>query len=239
MATKNPLRVGMPLYQGCTLLDFAGATQVFALGPGYTVEWLAPALDPITTSENVQVLPAVAFEDAEPYDILFVPGGGSAVAGVMQDPVYVEFVREFGRDADWAGSVCTGAFLLAAAGLFDGYEATTYWSQLPNLRLFPKITVAAGYPRWVICDQGPGRRRFSGGGISSSLDLALELVARIDGRAASEIAQLSNEYAPHPPYQAGDPSTAPPAITAAVLETEKDFIAAIHEAACAVIAGCQ
>jgi cyclohexyl-isocyanide hydratase len=238
MATQNPLRVGMPLYEGCTLLDFAGATQIFTLGAGYAVDWLAPTLDPITTTENVQVLPRVCFADATPYDILFVPGGGNAVADVMQDPTYVDFVRDLGGQAGWAGSVCTGAFLLAAAGLFDGHQATTYWSQLPNLRLFPKIAVPAGFPRWVISDLGPGKRRFSGGGISSSLDLALELVNRINGAVASETAQLSNQYAPHPPYDAGDPSTAPPSVTEAVLADQKSFLAAIHDATCAVIGGC-
>ena len=86
----------------------------------------------------------------------------------MQDPVYVDFVRSTGRQARLAGSICTGAFLVAAAGLFDGHEVTTYWSQKENLAPFPNLKVAAGYPRWVISGN-----RFSGGGISSSIDLAL------------------------------------------------------------------
>jgi cyclohexyl-isocyanide hydratase len=238
MAAQSPLRVGMPLYPGCTLLDFAGATQIFALGAGYQVDWLAPTLDPITTTENVQVLPRVTFSAASPYEILFVPGGGSEVGEVMQDETYVDFVRTIGGQAAWAGSICTGAFIAAAAGLFDGHEATTYWSQLGNLRLFSQITVPAGYPRWVISDRGPGNRRFSGGGISSSIDLALELVSRIDGEVASETAQLANQYAPQPPYDAGDPSTAPPAITASVLKNQASFTAAIHQATCAVTQAC-
>jgi cyclohexyl-isocyanide hydratase len=238
MAAQSPLRVGMPLYTGCTLLDFAGATQIFALGAGYKVDWLAPTLDPITTTEKVQVLPRVAFADATPYDILFIPGGGSAVGDVMQDATYVDFLRAFGSQAGWAGSVCTGAFLVAAAGLFDGHEATTYWSQLDNFRLFSRITVPPGYPRWVLSDRGPGNRRFSGGGISSSIDLALELVNRVGGEVASETAQLANQYAPAPPYDAGDPSTAPPAVTAAVLASQASFTAAIHQATCAVTQAC-
>jgi len=224
------LRVGFPLYQKCTLLDFAGATQIFAFA-GFTPVWLAAKPDAIETTEGVKVLPGGTF--AKPggaIDILFVPGGGEAVATAMLDKELVGFVREAGSAASWAGSVCTGAFILAAAGLLDGYEATTYWSQRENLALFPKIKVAAGYPRWVVHGN-----RFSGGGISSSLDLALELVSLISGPTASMTSQLSNQYAPGPPYSSGDPSQAPPEVTVAVLENQKSFIAAIRKSVKKVI----
>ncbi len=230
MATT--MRVGMVLYDGCTLLDFAGATQVFAFAPGFEVVWLAPELRPITTTENVQVLPHCTFEEAGTLDILFVPGGGEEVGTVMQEPVYVDFVRTAGGQAKMAGSICTGAFIVAAAGLFDGYEVSTYWSQRENLALFPNLRVSAGYPRWVI--QG---NRFSGGGISSSIDLALEIVNMISGPTQSMTTQLSIQYAPDPPFQSGDPSQAPPAVTATVLKSQESFTAAIKAGVEAVIGG--
>lgn len=128
-----------------------------------------------------------------------------------------------GRKARYAGSVCTGAFLVAAAGLFDGCEVTTYWSERENLALFPNLRVAAGYPRWVIYGN-----RFSGGGISSSLDLALELVNLISGPTRSMSAQLINQYAPNPPYASGDPSQAPPEITSTVRADGEDYTATIR-----------
>jgi cyclohexyl-isocyanide hydratase len=218
------MRAGFPLYQGCTLLDFAGATQVFAFA-GVTPVWLAPTCDPVTTTEGVQVVPGATFDDpGGDVDILFVPGGGDAVAKAMLDKTLVGFVRETGAAASWAGSVCTGAFILAAAGLLDGYEATTYWSQRENLALFPEIKVSAGYPRWVIHGN-----RFSGGGVSSSIDLALELVSLISGPTASMKAQLSIQYAPDPPYSSGDPAQAPPEVTAQVLKGQKKFTAKIRK----------
>src|SRR5258707_1438347 len=126
MATT--MRVGMVLYDGCTLLDFAGATQVFAFAPALEVVWLAPELRPITTTENVQVLPHCTFEEAGTLDILFVPGGGEEVGTVMQEPVYVDFVRTAGGQAKMAGSICTRALILAAARLFCGYEGSTHLS---------------------------------------------------------------------------------------------------------------
>ncbi|MFY9820111.1 MAG: DJ-1/PfpI family protein [Thermoanaerobaculia bacterium] len=230
MATK--MRVGFVLYDGCTLLDFAGATQVFAFAPEFEVVWLAPTMQPITTTETVQVLPHCTFEDAGALDVVFVPGGGDKVGTVMQDPVYVDFVRTAGSQAKMAGSICTGAFLVAAAGLFDGYEVTTYWSQRENLSLFPNLRVAAGYPRWVIHGN-----RFSGGGISSSIDMALEIVNTVSGPTQSMTTQLSIQYAPDPPFRSGDPSQAPPEVTAAVLKAQEDFTAAIKAGVDAVLGG--
>jgi cyclohexyl-isocyanide hydratase len=219
----------MVLYQGCTLLDFAGATQIFAFA-GFEVIWLAPTLEPIKTTENVQVLPHCTFDDAGALDIVFVPGGGEAVGTVMQDSTYVDFVRAAGGQARMAGSICTGAFIVAAAGLFAGCEVTTYWSQRENLALFPNLTVSAGYPRFVI-----HRNRFSGGGISSSIDLALELVSSILGPTQSMSTQLSVQYAPDPPFQSGDPAQAPPEVTAAVRKSQESFTAAIRAGVEAVI----
>ena len=229
----DPPYVVFPLYQGSTLLDFAGATQVFAFA-GLTPLWVAATGDPVKTTEGVCVLPSRTFDEilAEPIEILFVPGGGDDVATVMLDPVFVNFVRQAGGRARWAGSVCTGAFLLAAAGLLDGYEATTYWSQRENLALFPAITVAAGYPRWVIHGN-----RFTGGGISSSIDLALELTNLRSGPTQSMRTQLSVQYAPAPPFASGDPGQAPPEVTDAVRRSQGDFVAKIRLAAEQVITG--
>jgi cyclohexyl-isocyanide hydratase len=222
----------MVLYDGCTLLDFAGATQVFAFAPGFEVVWLAPEMRPITTTENVQVLPHCTFGDAGTLDIVFVPGGGEKVGTVMQDSVYVDFVRTAGSQAKMVGSICTGAFIVAAAGLFDGYEVSTYWSQRENLALFPNLRVSAGYPRWVI-----HRDRFSGGGISSSIDMALEIVSMISGPTQSMTTQLSIQYAPDPPFQSGDPAQAPPSVTTAVLKSQESFTAAIKAGVEAVLGG--
>jgi cyclohexyl-isocyanide hydratase len=217
-------RVIFPLYNGSTLLDFAGATQVFSFA-GFKPVWVAPTLDPIKTTEGVQVLPGDTFDGVrgKEIEILFVPGGGKKVSDVMRDPFFVNFVREVGESARYAGSVCTGAFILAAAGLLDGCEATTYWSQRENLALFSNIRVAAGYPRWVI-----DGNRFTGGGVSSSIDLALELVRLIAGPARSQAAQLDCQYAPDPPFASGDPGQAPPEVTEAVLKDQENLSRAMR-----------
>jgi cyclohexyl-isocyanide hydratase len=224
--------VAFPLYPDCTLLDFAGATQVFAFTPGFSVLWVAETLEPILTTENVKVLPHKTFAQVQSegikIDLLFVPGAGSGVAKQMLNPAYIGFLQTVGPAAQWAGSVCTGGFLMATAGLLDGCRASTYWSQLPQLRLFPTLTVEPGYPRWVIDEE---KHRFTGGGISSSIDLALELVQRLVGVETRLATQLSIQYAPDPPLPpSGDPSKAPVQTVVEVTEGQADFVAAVKQA---------
>jgi cyclohexyl-isocyanide hydratase len=228
------ITVGFPLYPGCTLLDFAGATQVFAYTPGFEVVWIAATRDPVPTTESVSVLPSATFDDHPPLSILFMPGGGSdGVGTAMLDPVFQGWLKQAAGQAEWVGSVCTGAFILAAAGLFDGCRATTYWSARPVLELFPNVELVPGYPRWHLDEE---KKRFSGGGISSSIDLALKLVDIIAGREAAQTSQLFVQYAPSPPVHAGDPTEAPPELVISVTQSQASFTAGLIAATRQVLA---
>jgi len=230
MKKEKDLIVGIALYNDCTLMDFAGATQVFATPYGFKPVWIS-AENSITTSEGVTVLPNYKFDCHPHIDILFIPGGGSTgVTTTMQDKVFLNFVRKVASTAQWKGSVCTGAFILAAAGILKNCKATTYWSQIPTLALLSKkmnLTIPKGYPRFL-----PDERKkiFTGGGISSSLDLALDLVLKIKGKETAQKAQLFIQYEPGPPVNSGDPSVAPKKITKELLEGGKDYTEALTQA---------
>ena len=232
--SSSTITVGFPLYPGCTLLDFAGATQVFAYTPGFQVVWVAADRSPVPTTESVSVLPSATFDDHPPLDIVFMPGGGSdGVSAAMLDPAFQAWLKSAAAQAEWVGSVCTGAFILATAGLFDGCRATTYWSARPVLALFPDVEVVPGYPRWHIDAEN---KRFSGGGISSSIDLALKLVETIAGRQAAEGSQLFVQYAPSPPVHAGDPSEASPELVVSTTQAQAAFTAGLVAAVNQVLA---
>ena len=98
---------------------------------GFEAVWLASTIAPVMTTEHVQVLPSRTFNDPGPIDVLFVPGGGALGIGqAMFDPDYQGFLKRAAASAEWCGSVCTGAFVLAAARLLP--EELT----MPQLAMF-------------------------------------------------------------------------------------------------------
>jgi cyclohexyl-isocyanide hydratase len=213
--TNKVLTVGFPIYDGVTLVDFCGATEVFSFPAGpdnaFKPIWLAAEKKQILTSEGLYVYPNYSFKEKHPpIDILFIPGGGSdLIANAMFDKAFQDFVKKTAASATWVGSVCTGAFILAASGYLNNCSATTHWSQIDNLKLLSKklkLKVPKGNPRGVIDMK---RKIFTGGGISSSLDLALMLVEKIKGKTYAQSSQLFIQYAPNPPVHAGDPEQAP------------------------------
>lgn len=213
--TTQPLCVGIMIYDDVTLMDFCGATEVFAFPPGpdagFKVMWLAKEKRPILTSEGTNVYPNFSFDEKYPkIDILFIPGGGApGVTKIMFDKDHQAFIKKTAAKAQWIGSVCVGAFILAACGLLKDCRATTYWSQVHNLSLLKKkfnLKIPKGNPRGVVDAK---RKIFTGGGISSALDLALMLIEKIKGKAYAQKSQLYIQYAPNPPVHAGDPEQAP------------------------------
>lgn len=225
---SQPLTVGFVLYPGCTLLDFAGATQIFAYSGGFTPVWIAASTDPISTTEGVQVLPGYSFAEHPALSMIFVPGGGGeGVSAAMLDADLQAWLRATAANAQWVGSVCTGAFVLAAAGLLDDCDCTTYWSARDVLALFPTLRVVPGYPRWHVDEV---RKRFSGGGISSSMDLALRLVELLGGIEMAQTTQLSNQYAPDPPVHSGDPTQASPELVISVTQSQAQMTALLRAA---------
>lgn len=221
---NSPIIVGFPLYNGVTLVDFVGATQMFAFANNkYKPFWIAENCNPITTSEEQQVLPSFSFDNCPPLDILFIPGGSAdGIISVMNNESYLKSLKRLAQNTTWVGSVCVGSFILASAGLLHDCQATTYWSQIPNLQLLSdkyNISVAEGYPRYVIDDE---MKIFTGGGVSSSLDLALALIEKISGVEVAQMSQLSVQYAPQPSLSSGDPSEANPITINAVEKNQYD-----------------
>ena len=223
MGQTHNKTVGIVLYQGCTLLDFCGATQVFVgyASAGWTPIWLSENMDPIQTSEGMSVLPQATFDKLGDVDILFVPGGaGSGVKAAMDNPVYMKLLQVAAQADKWIGSVCVGTFVLAAAGVITGTKCTTHWLALDQLRRLKgvcDIAVPQGYPRDVIDHEN---KRFTGGGVSSSIDLALTLLRDLGSVAQANHSALLNQYAPSLPKGVlpGAPDQADPATVASITQ---------------------
>jgi cyclohexyl-isocyanide hydratase len=205
--------IGIPIYPNANILDITGLYQVFS-NPliAAKVLLIAASTDPVATVEGLKLVPDTTFDHCPPFDILFVPGGPGQY-DMMVDNQYMSFLRARGASAQYVTSVCVGALLLAWAGLLDGCQATTHWDSIPCLELFPNVRVVPGFPRYVI-----DGNRVTGGGVSAGLDEALQLAALVAGETTAEQIQLLLQYAPVPPFDAGDPSTAPPTVIQSVTQ---------------------
>jgi cyclohexyl-isocyanide hydratase len=202
---SKPDQIAMLAYPGMTLLDLVGPQYMFASLLGATVHIVGRTLDPVTTDTGVTILPTTTF-DACPADltILFAPGGTAGTLQAMQDPATLAFVSDRGTRATWVTSVCTGSMILGAAGLLDGFRATSHWIAKPHLATFGAVPTDGRVVR--------DRNRITGGGVTAGLDFGLELIALLRDPTYAQAVQLMCEYDPDPPFRSGSPTTADPAV---------------------------
>lgn len=203
MPELSPLSVGFLVYPNVTQLDLTGPAQVLSRLGNTTIQLVWKDQQPVPTDAGFPLLPTATFEDVGSIDILCVPGGLGTM-DVMQDQQTLEWVRSTGGSAEWVTSVCTGSLILGAAGLLKGYRSACHWASIDQLEYFGAIPV---HERVV-----EDRNRFSGGGVTSGIDFGLALAARIRGQSFAKFIQLSIEYDPHPPFDAGSPDKVSPEI---------------------------
>lgn len=208
--------IGLLVFPNVQQLDLTGPYEVFASMPGSTVRLVWKTRDPVVSSTGLRLQPDVTFADCPPLDVVCVPGG-VGVNALMEDDETLAFLRRQAAAARYVTSVCTGALVLAAAGLLRGRRATTHWASHDLLGRLGAEPVKAR----VVTDGNV----LSGGGVTAGIDFALTLAAEIAGRSEAEAIQLQLEYAPEPPFDAGTPETAPQA----VLETVRARGAALRQ----------
>ncbi len=195
----TPISVAFLLFPNVTQLDLTGPAQVLSRLGNAKIDLVWKTLDPVMTDAGFAILPTATFADIAQADILCVPGG-IGVTDVMMDEAAMAWVRQLGGSARWVTSVCTGSLILGAAGLLEGYEATTHWAWHEHLALFGARPVKA---RTVF-----DRNRVTGGGVTAGIDFALSLMAAIRGEDHARIVQLALEYDPAPPFDSGSPDKA-------------------------------
>jgi transcriptional regulator GlxA family with amidase domain len=201
------VQIAIVLYPGLTALDAIGPYEVLRLLPDAEVRFVGAEPGPVVADSGVLFLGVTHTYDETPSpDIVLVPGSGPRTATAMADKQLTDWLRRVHETTQWTTSVCTGAMVLAAAGLLDGQPATTHWYVQSGL------AAMGAKPQ-------PGERIVRAGkvvtaaGVSSGIDLALWLSGEIAGREHAEMSQLYIEYDPHPPFDAGHPSKAGKAVT--------------------------
>jgi len=198
------LIIGLVVYPGMFLLDLIGPLTVFEALMNREIHLLWKDLNPVQSAGagSIPVQPTTSFKDCpKNLDVLFVPGGVPGTFVMMEDPEVINFLIEQGRSSKYITSVCTGSFILGAAGLLNGYRATSYWSMIDNLREFGATPVRGR----VVVD----RNRITGGGVTAGMDFGLSIVAKLRSPEYAQAIQLYLEYDPAPPFNSGSPNKAP------------------------------
>jgi transcriptional regulator GlxA family with amidase domain len=211
--------IAIPIYDRFTALDAIGPYEVLSRLPDSRVTFIAKEAGPYTTDNGMLSIMAEArLDDLTHPEVVVVPGGTGS-RPLMHDDVILDWIRTAHETSMYTTSVCTGSLLLGAAGLLDGLDATTHWLELETL---DKLGARSTSKRVV--EQG---KVITAAGVSSGIDMALRLVQLMHGDEAAQAVQLGIEYDPEPPFDAGSPEKAPPAIvetvTAAFSALEAEF----------------
>jgi transcriptional regulator GlxA family with amidase domain len=220
MSGREPIVV-FALFPGVTQLDFTGPHQVFSSLPGAQVI-LASAAGGAIEAGGIIFAGLRRLAEIPACDVVCVPGGLGVTDNAIRDEVFLGELSRLAATARFVTSVCTGSLALGAAGLLRGKRAATHWAWRELLAPFGAIAD----PGRVVRDGNV----ITGGGVTAGIDFALSVVAELTDPETAQAIQLQIEYAPAPPFDAGCPETAPPAILIRVRERNAVIAASRRDA---------
>jgi putative intracellular protease/amidase len=198
------MEIAILLFDRLTALDAVGPYEVLSRIPGAAVKFVAKEPGPKRTDAGSLALVADYTLDQVPAPDIVVAPGGPGQSALMDDEPVLAWLRKTHETSKWTASVCTGSLLLGAAGLLGGLKAASHWMAYDALR---SLGAEAVSDRVVI--EG---KIITAAGVSAGIDMALTLVAKECGDDMAQAIQLSIEYDPQPPFDAGSPAKAPAAI---------------------------
>jgi transcriptional regulator GlxA family with amidase domain len=200
-------RIVEVLDPGLTQLDFTGPHTVFSRLRDTEIIVASEPGGAIESDGGLTFAGTKRMAEIDRCDLLFFPGG-LAATDVINNEAFMAEARRLAGGARYLTSVCTGSLILGAAGLLKGKRAACHWAWRDMLSLFGAIPDDAR----VVRDGDI----ITGGGVTAGIDFALVVAAELAGETAAQAIQLTLEYAPAPPFNAGRPETAPPTVLAAV-----------------------
>ncbi len=196
------------VFEGITALDVVGPYEVLSRLPGARATFAGLARGPVRTENGFLALTAdAALEEIAACDLLVVPGG-FGTRTLERDERVLGWIRAVDATTRITASVCTGALLLAAAGLLAGRRANTHWAVRDRLAAWGALPV----PDRVVRDG----KYATAAGVSAGIDLALALAVELAGLEVASAIQLGIEYDPAPPLDAGNAERAPAALREAL-----------------------
>jgi len=208
------MEIAIPLYDRFTALDAIGPYEVLSRLPDSRLTFVGTEAGPYKTDNGMlTILAEASLDDIPRPDILCVPGGWGTREAIGDERL-VSWIRDAHETSQWTTSVCTGSLLLAAAGVLDSLKAACHWLELDTLE-----EMGASPTGQRVVQEG---KVVTAAGVSSGIDMALFLTAKIAGEEFAKTVQLLIEYDPQPPFDAGSPSKAP----AKIVEQLRELAAA-------------
>ncbi len=192
------MQVAIPLFPRFTALDAVGPYEPLSRVPSIDVVFVGHQRGQVRCdTEMLSLTCDASFDEVTEPDVLIFPGG-IGTRTLIHDEAVLDWVREVHKHTLYTTSVCTGALVLAAAGLLNGLTATTHWrvQELFN-------SLGATYVPQRVVEHLP-ERIITSAGVSSGIDMGLRLVELLVNREAAEASQLMIEYDPQPPFDSGD-----------------------------------
>ncbi len=190
---------GILIFNDVEELDFVGPWEVLTMGkmvrPEDRVVSIGLNKGEVKCHKGLRVMPDYTLEDAPALDVLLIPGG-DGTRPLLRDERLTAWIKARAASATWVTSVCSGALLLANAGLLDGRKATTHWFVLEELRRFSKVQVME-HVRYV-----RDENVVTAAGVSAGIDMALWLFGQLGSPEQARFVQRAMQYDPAPPYQA-------------------------------------
>lgn len=194
--------VAILLYPGLTALDAIGPYEVLNSAPGLDIRFVWKRTGPVVTDHGGLSLGAThTLAEVERPDVVLVPGSSANTASAMRDAQVLDWLRAAHEHTRFTTSVCSGALVLAAAGILKGHPATTHWAVMGSLAKYG----AEARPNERVVRSG---KIITAAGVSAGIDMGLTLLAELAGEESAKAAQLAIEYDPQPPFDAGHVSKA-------------------------------
>ncbi|MGZ9792686.1 DJ-1/PfpI family protein [Bacillus atrophaeus] len=196
---KGSWSVGILLFDDVEVLDFAGPFEVFSVTAvtdqkgderkPFSVKTISETGEPVKARNGLTVSPDYSIEQAPAFDILIVPGGPGARNTEIHNDRLIDWIKERSASVELLLSVCTGALLLAKAGLLDGKKATTHWASYDRLEQeFPEVEVIREVK---YTDEG---HIVTSGGISAGINMSFHIVRRLLGEQTAKQTAKRMEY---------------------------------------------
>jgi len=194
------MKIAILLFDNFTALDVAGPYEVLSNIPGANIYFTAEKAGLYKNNKGMQISADYSLSDIPDPEILVIPGG-FGIDAILGNQNILNWIKAVHEKSLWTTSVCSGALLLAEAGILNGRKATTHWNRVEQLKKYPVEFVNERYVK--------DGKIITSAGVSAGIDMALYLTGLAFNDKLAQLIQLAMEYDPQPPFNSGSPQKAP------------------------------